>query len=633
MPWKTTSRRHVGPKVKLPRGHPLPEPAEDMAIKVEEHAPDEGGDVAKERSSFEISDIAASLPDISGGLESKEFCFDRYISDLEVDQDSDDYHSLFNDSGTSTLGQSASSFMSWMDEAELEKSKEVQRLVDEIDNAIYDGMPFPVTDQKALEVLHQIKDSQLHLRVIGEQLQNIPEGILAFDEDLAPEQDVIHVLASHGVYEENNKVIPNQPVVLPKEDDTDILEMKHGSQVKYIEEVLLHHENEGLHDDMKCNVEKTNAGAVSWSAKESRDRFIEKVKSFVMDQLVHYVLSEAVQPCELVRDKNIPSLSEDDEQVNQHSSSLRPNTREDDDFEDDVEDDNADIFQRPNCVQQPAFLVEESSITSTKHAFASFLHVSPMTIHPLPRKFVSNLKYSNTNSNFEVPFFLNQPPTNRNAMKEVLSKPDFCGPSQISMKEVLNKPNFCGPSEISVVSLSKPSNVLPRCIEAEKGVKVRGYHSAAVVKKPGLLERRFSITASHERFLEPLAENHSVNKNHQQTSAPSSPAKWLRRHTLPPINRNGLTPLSKSPEAIRSNASLLATKLIDSSKHKVALLPLKVPVLGTGLTRLQLAKQLLEQADCKMVWNTTGALDGRVENIKDFGKTKEEKKPRGGNRH
>ncbi|CAG2060444.1 unnamed protein product [Timema podura] len=101
----------------------------------------------------------------------------------------------------SSLGQSVASFMSWSDEIELETTKKVQELVDQMEHAFYGEDLTETLQGSQLEECQHWREKFPHLRIVGTNIQP-SRAYNVCDDDSAIEEEE-EIIASHGSYEDS----------------------------------------------------------------------------------------------------------------------------------------------------------------------------------------------------------------------------------------------------------------------------------------------------------------------------------------------------------------------------------------------------------------------------------------------
>nr|CAD7412086.1 unnamed protein product [Timema poppensis] len=188
----------VGPKVKLSRQQPLPEPPDSMTILTKSHF--EGNKFPKiDSQTFSPSakTTAGDKSQCGSGARSLESDFN-----IVCDGDDEDGEVFWQTSeGTgSSLGQSVASFMSWSDEIEVETTKKVQELVDQMEHAFYAEDLSETLQGSQLEECQHWREKFPHLRIVGTNIQ--PSSAYNDCDDTSIEEEE-EIIASHGSYEES----------------------------------------------------------------------------------------------------------------------------------------------------------------------------------------------------------------------------------------------------------------------------------------------------------------------------------------------------------------------------------------------------------------------------------------------
>nr|CAD7430940.1 unnamed protein product [Timema monikensis] len=193
-----TRRSRVGPKVKLSRQQPLPEPPDSMTILTKSHF--EGNKFPKiDSQTFSpfAKTTAGDKFQCGSGARSLESDFN-----IVCDGDDEDGEAFWQTSeGTgSSLGQSVASFMSWSDEIEVETTKKVQELVDQMEHAFYGEDLSENLQGSQLEECQHWREKFPHLRIVGTNIQ--PSSAFNDCDDTFIEEEE-EIIASHGSYEES----------------------------------------------------------------------------------------------------------------------------------------------------------------------------------------------------------------------------------------------------------------------------------------------------------------------------------------------------------------------------------------------------------------------------------------------
>ncbi|XP_069685103.1 protein FAM149B1-like isoform X2 [Periplaneta americana] len=544
-------------KVKLRDHQPLPEPAEDMAIEIQEPPIPAYSD--RHKALKMLSSLALDDADSRNSTPySREESFDEDFGfDSADDSDQGRSWQLSGDIGSSSFGNSVASFMSWTDDVEVETTKKVQELVDELEKCLYDEESLDKLKKEVAAECYDWRTKFPHYRVRGTgipsssfQLQRMYEStisdqIFTSDNEAScvvleavgqgddeEEEMVEEIIASHGSYAQNSKLDDwcNKCDVLESISDS-----SRPSTADQDGDVCY-----GRQDDLK-----------------------QKVKEAVMEQLFSHVWSEMSKSIE-------PLLKLSSERTLQQKSGYvsfpRPPSR-------------TGSAKFPLAVSIPRAFTPISDLDTT-------LHVSAKSIHCPSRKTSAR---PSVESNFELD-------------ELVIPRFNKIEHSVDPMRNLVLPPTLRLPQPLSLHSATHVLAPIPT-------LESRGYHSAADRSRRTMLNRRFSSVASgQERFLKPLEEQQSVitktslskTTTPRQVSAPSSPPNWSRHVTLPPIDHFDpsfkLQGISSSFEPTNKSTEF-SPRCNSSAKHKISLSPINVPnsikVEGTGLTKLELAKQLL----------------------------------------
>jgi hypothetical protein len=280
----------------------------------------------------------------------------------------------------------------------------------------------------------------------------------------------------------------------------------HGSDSEE-EEVIASHgsyqENLELND--WCNKKdnsRSNAAegsAVMCDAKDiSAESLHQKVRDYVMEQLVSYVWSEVSQSLE-------PLLHLYSESVLQQ----RPS--------------NAASFQGQGRMNTPTL------------AAADILYIPVSDICDCELDGILSVSAQSIRCSARRTLVSPMLEPGLEADKLVLSQLARTGISVDPVKQ---------PRESPIVSLPKPLSLhsAHHVLAPTAKLESRGYHSAADQRTWPMLNRRLSsMTSGRERFLRPLEEQQTiaakVTATSRQVSAPASPPSWSRHVTLPPIDR------------------------------------------------------------------------------------------------
>lgn len=590
------SRRNLNavPKVKLGELHPLPEPAEEMAIAVEGPPVSAYGERVMTQQCKEAEICTAlnmlsslRLGDSMSGSSTPSLPQDSNFDEefeFESADDSEQGRSwqFSGDTGSSGFGNSVASFMSWTDDTEMESTRRVQKLVDEFERCIYGEESLDKLNKEAAAECADWRNKFPHFRVTGVgispstfELEEVPSASelpvdeiggrfrAGCDENIHQEVEMEEIIASHGSYQE--------------ESLQDIEESKG--------EIL-------VSESESSRPNTAESTAVYYDQSHAEENLKQKMKDYIMEQLFAYVWTEVSRGLEplikLYSERTLQSKS------NRPPSAQRPGSR-----------------YTTTCAS-PQFLpaVETARSFTPISELSSVLQVSSKSIHRSVRRtyvcpsLEPNFEHEESS---ESNFFKND------ILRHSAAPPTVRLPQPLSLRSA------------NQVMAPVPSSDL------------RGYHSAADRRARSMLSWRFnSMSSAQEKFLKPLEEKQMLSlkvesskstTTPRQISAPNSPPNWSRHFTLPPIEN--LDPPSKGPSSSfetktktievspRSsttvkqkdfqNMSLTkepsmgnterSPRSVIGAKHKV-LSPIHatdtIRIQGTGLSKLELAKQLLE---------------------------------------
>ncbi|PSN41564.1 hypothetical protein C0J52_17362 [Blattella germanica] len=539
-------RRNAVPKVKLGELQPLPEPAEEMAVEVERSPYHDRMTYPHLGEPHEYSTISMlSSLRLDGTMSGNTT---PSLFDSADDSEQGRSWQLSGDTGSSGFGNSVASFMSWTDDIEVETTKKVQELVDELERCMYGEESVDNLKKEAAAEICDWSTKFPHFRVTGVSItpsssEVQPESNLDLGSQEVPrdeEEFVEEVIASHGSYQDDL-------------EEDDVQELK----------------SEVLVSESESSRPSTAENTLVFYDKDHAEQSLkQKVKDYISDQLFAHVWTEVSRGVD-------PLLKLYNERMLQVGSG-RP-----------------DSSQRPasrytTTCASPTFLPAVDSaraLTPPSDArnaeLRSILQVSPKSIHRSTRR---TYMYPSLEPSleFEESDFTRTPTLRHSAL-----------PPTVKL-----------PQPLSLHSVNHVLGPLPSS-------DVRGYHSAADRRTRAMLNRRFSsMSSGQERFLKPLEEQQQQTVaskldsarivTPRQVSAPSSPPNWSRHITLPPIEN--LDPSLKLqglnlPNESRFRSTEVSPRSIVSARHKV-LSPIHAPdsirIQGTGLSKLELAKQLLE---------------------------------------
>ncbi|XP_021933747.1 uncharacterized protein LOC110836639 isoform X2 [Zootermopsis nevadensis] len=562
--------RHVVPKVKLGELQPLPEPAEEMAVEVEE-MPVPSYQESQLETHVAVNMLSALRLDgtASGNSTpslSRDGSFDDVFGFESADDDDQGRSWQFSgDTGSSGFGNSVTSFMSWTDDVEVETTQKVQDLVDELERCFYGEESLDKLKKEVSAECVDWRSKFPHYRVRGVGLE-----LSAFHLQRLHEKTCVH----------DKKMAIDEAACVVLEDDEDSEDE---------EEVIASHgsyqEKQELNDQCNRNCSSspdTTEGSVMlcYGRDLSAESLQQKVKDSVMEQLFLHVWSQVSKGLE-------PLLHLYPDRTQQRHTNPSPMQGQ----------------SGMNTLRLPAIATSFRSFTPVSDIhnieLNGTLHVSAKSMCCSAS---SSLISPALESNLKV------------------------GHCQGSLRHTSVPPvvNLAKP-----LTFHSANHVLAPIPTLEP----RGYHSAADRRTRATLNRRFSsITSGHERFLKPLEEQQTMaakgTTNPRQVSAPASPPSWSRHVMLPPINdlnlplkSQGLSSLyeykTKSIEFCSRSRTSAEQKGLDSvyepklrnpeinqrsimsAKQKTTLSPIEssgpISIQGTGLSKIDFTKQLLEK--------------------------------------
>ncbi|KAJ9599361.1 hypothetical protein L9F63_010123, partial [Diploptera punctata] len=454
------------------------------------------------------------------------------------------------DLGSSGFGNSVASFMSWTDDSEVESTRRVQKMVDELERCMYGEEPMDKLKKEVATECADWRSKFPHFRITGIGIspstyepEVIPDAEdKPIDEvqerfrggcDGYVQQEEEEIIASHGSYQEESlqDIEESKGEILVSESES--------SRPNTGESTIVYYDQSHVEDNLK-----------------------QKMKDYIMEQLFAYVWTEVSRHLEplskLYSERTLQSKS------NRPSSTQRPGSR-----------------YTTTCAS-PQFLppVETARSFTPISELSSVLQVSSKSIHRSRKRNVCpslepSFEYEESNDSS----FLNN-----NILRHSAVLPTVRLPQQLSLRSA--------------------NHVLAPVPTSE----LRGYHSAADRRSQSMLNWRYR----QEKILKPLEEKQMMSLKIEasksivtprQVSAPSSPPNWSRHVTLPPIENLDpylkLQSLSSSVET--KTKSIQVNPRSSSTEKQKALSPIlkndKIRIRGTGLSKLELAKQLLEEEE------------------------------------
>lgn len=572
------SRRslHVVPKVKLGELQPLPEPVEEMAVEVEETP------VSFHRERLLETHVTASMlsalqldgtasENSAPSLSREESFIDLFGFDSTDDGDQGRSWQFSGGTESSGFGNSVTSFMSWSDDVEVETTRKVQELIDELERCFYGEESLDKLKKEVAEECYDWRRKFPHYRVRG-------AGVEFSSFQLQRSYKKMHI---------DDKVTSDEAICFVLEDNGDSEEEEviasHGS---YQENLEL---NDWCNRNDNSRPNTAEGSAVMCDAKDiSAEGLHQKVKDCVMEQLFSYVWSEVSQSLEPL--------------LHLYSESI--------------------LHQRPS---NAASLQGQGRINTPTLAAGDIPFIPVSDICDCELDGILSMPAQSTRCSARRTLVSPMLEPGLEADKSVLSQLARTGVSVDPVKQPRESPVFSLPKPLSLHSANHVLAPTPK-------LEFRGYHSAAHQRTWPMLNRRLStMTSGHERFLRPLEEKQTmaakVTTTSRQVSAPASPPSWSRHVTLPPIDRldphlKGLSSLHEpkvrgfevSPRSRTSAKEKLqgldsaytpkvrgpkvSPKSNSSSKQKISLSPTDssgpISIQGIGLSKTDFAKQMLE---------------------------------------
>ncbi|XP_023718022.1 uncharacterized protein LOC111870179 isoform X2 [Cryptotermes secundus] len=570
------SRRslHVVPKAKLGELQPLPEPVEEMAVEVEETP------VSFHRERLLETHITASMlsalqldgtasENSAPSLSREESFYDIFGFDSADDGDQGRSWQFSDGTESSGFGNSVTSFMSWSDDVEVETTRTVQELIDELERCFYGEESLNKLKKEVAEECFDWRSKFPHYRVRG-------AGIDFSSLQLQTPYKKIHV---------DDKVTSDEAVCVVLEDNGDSEEEEviasHGSYQENLEP------NDGCNRNDNSRPNTAEGSAVMCYTKDiSTESLRQKVKDCVMEQLFSHVWSEVSRSLEPLLHLYSENISQ---QRPSNAASLQGQRR----------------MNTPTLAAADIPFIPVSDICDSE--LNCMLSVSAKSVRCSARRALVS------------------------PMLELGLECDESVMSQLARTGVSVDP-VKQPRESQIVSLPKPLSLhsANHVLGPTPTLESRGYHSAADRRTWPMLNRRLSsITSGRETFLRPLEEQQTVaakvTTTSRQVSAPASPPSWSRYVTLPPIDRldpriKGLSslhePKIRSFEVSPKSRTSAKQKGLDSthisktrspkaspkskisSRTKISLLPAgssgPISIQGIGLPKTDIAKQMLE---------------------------------------